>query len=161
MKVCKERSRFHEFLYFVRWQLFLVVLSLPYHVAFVVRGLGATRAGFWKRARLACQILWIHLRIPCVHAPGELLAIVEEIVQLPAAVPGVVVECGCYKGGSTAKLSLAARLAGRQLIVCDSFQGLPEPGMSDRVEEKEAFQHGDFASRLDEVERNVRSSWRF
>ena len=39
MKVCKERSRFHEFLYFVRWQLFLVVLSLPYHVAFVVRGL--------------------------------------------------------------------------------------------------------------------------
>ena len=28
--------------------------------------------------------------------------------------------------------------------------------MSDRVEEKEAFQHGDFASRLDEVERNVR-----
>jgi len=156
MRVCDQRNLIQEILFFVRWQLWLVLLSLPYHVAFCARGLGDRRTGFWKRAHLAGQVLWIHLRIPCIHAPGELLAIIEEVVTLPASMPGVIVECGCYQGGSTAKLSLAARIANRQLIVCDSFQGLPQPGMSDRVDEKEAFQSGDFASRLEEVERNVR-----
>jgi hypothetical protein len=47
-------------------------------------------------------------------------------------------------------------MANRQLIVCDSFQGLPEPATSDHVAEKEAFHGGDFASQLEEVERNVR-----
>ena len=112
MKVCKRRNALQEFLFFLRWQLRLVVLSLPYHAAFIARGVGDRRAGVWKRARLAGQVLWIHLRIPCIHTPGELLAIIEEIVTLPPPVPGAIVECGCYQGGSTAKLSLAAAIAG-------------------------------------------------
>jgi hypothetical protein len=81
---------------------------------------------------------------------------VEEILLLPPNVPGVIVECGCYQGGSSAKLSLAAGLTKRQLMVCDSFLGLPQPGTSDRLEKMEAFESGDFASRLEEVDRNVR-----
>jgi O-methyltransferase len=42
------------------------------------------------------------------------------------APPGVVVEPGCYKGSSTAKFSLIARKAGRDLVVFDSFQGIPD-----------------------------------
>jgi O-methyltransferase len=76
-------------------------------------------------------------------------------VTLPPTAPGAIIECGCYQGGSTAKLSLAAALVGRQLVVCDSFQGLPKPGESDLVNDKEAFECGDFASRLEAVERNV------
>ncbi len=156
MRVCNQRNWIQRILFFVRWQLWLVVLSLPYHAAFCARGVGDRRTGFWKRTRLAVSVLWIHLRVPCIHAPGELLAIIEEIVTLPPSIRGVIVECGCYQGGSTAKLSIAARIANRELVVCDSFQGLPPPGMSDRVDEKEAFERGDFASRLDEVENNVR-----
>jgi O-methyltransferase len=157
MKVLEQRNKFNEVLYFLRWQLGLVLLTLPHHLAFVLRGIGSRQVGFWKRARLATQLIWIHLRIPCVHSPAELLAVVEEIVSLPPTIRGVIVECGCFKGGSSAKLSLAARAAGRQLIVCDSFQGLPPPESTDRVNELEAFQRGDFASRLEEVEKNVQS----
>jgi hypothetical protein len=143
-------------LYFVRWQLGGALLSLPTHVAFVMRGLAHPTFGFWKRAKLAIQLLWIHLRVLCAHSPSELLVIVEDILLLPPKIPGVIVECGCYQGGSSAKLSLAAGMANRQLIVCDSFQGLPQPEPSDRLEKTEAFEGGDFASRLEEVETNVR-----
>ncbi len=40
--------------------------------------------------------------------------------------PGSVIECGCFAGGSTAKLSILAKLTGRELVVFDSFEGLPE-----------------------------------
>jgi len=49
------------------------------------------------------------------------------------ALPGDMVECGCFRGGSTAKLSIVAAETGRQLIVCDSFDGLPPPTERDRV----------------------------
>jgi O-methyltransferase len=42
------------------------------------------------------------------------------------APPGVIVEAGCYKGGSTAKFSLMAEKVNRDLVVFDSFQGIPE-----------------------------------
>jgi O-methyltransferase len=156
MRICQPRSRLQEFLYCVRWQLGGMLLSLPSHVAFVVRGLAHPTCGCWKRARLALNLLWVHLRVSCAHSPAELLAVVEEILLLPPEVPGVIVECGCYQGGSSAKLSLAAGMANRPLIVCDSFQGLPQPETSDHLEKMEAFQRGDFATRLEEVETNVR-----
>lgn len=45
---------------------------------------------------------------------------------LSLQVPGDVVECGCFMGGSTSKLSIVAKIVGRQLHVFDSFEGLPE-----------------------------------
>lgn len=40
-------------------------------------------------------------------------------------VPGVLVECGAYQGVSAAKWSHLADMLGRQLVVFDSFRGLP------------------------------------
>jgi O-methyltransferase len=44
-------------------------------------------------------------------------------------VPGVFVECGVWKGGSSAIMALAIKNAGheRHLHLFDSFEGLPEP----------------------------------
>jgi O-methyltransferase len=81
------------------------------------------------------------------------------ILSLPPQMPGVVVEAGCFKGGSTAKFSLAAHLAGRELVVFDSFQGIPDNEetntanvLSDRPGK---FVEGSFCGGLEEVKANV------
>ena len=156
MRVLEQRNAIQRALFFIRWQLWTVALALPAHLAFVVRGLGNPGSNAWSRFILAAKLVRIHLRVPCAHAPLELLSIVEEIIQLPETIPGVVVECGTYQGGSTAKLSHAVALSKRKLIVCDSFEGLPDVGREDHVELKEHFQKGDFASRLEQVRLNLR-----
>jgi O-methyltransferase len=55
------------------------------------------------------------------------LAMATKLLELPPATEGVVVECGCWKGGSTTNLSLVCDIVGRELIVYDSFEGLPAP----------------------------------
>lgn len=52
------------------------------------------------------------------------VVLAEAILSIPKSVPGVVVECGCWKGASSASLSLVCALTGRRLVVCDSFAGL-------------------------------------
>ena len=48
-------------------------------------------------------------------------------------VPGCLVECGVWRGGSAGLMTLAMRHAGqtRPLHLFDSFEGLPEPGDKD------------------------------
>jgi O-methyltransferase len=75
-------------------------------------------------------------------------------------VPGEIVECGTFKGASTAKLSLVAKMTGRKLFACDSFKGLPASitgsykHSSGRVR---CFTEGEYAATLDEVRHNIRS----
>jgi len=54
-------------------------------------------------------------------------------------VPGAFVECGVWKGGSSAVMGLAIRHAGqtRDLHLFDSFEGLPEPTERDGLEAKQ------------------------
>ena len=47
------------------------------------------------------------------------LAVAAKLFLLPPSVPGAVVEYGCWKGGSTANLSLICDVVGRDLIVYD------------------------------------------
>ena len=68
-------------------------------------------------------------------------------------------EAGSFKGGSTAKFSLAAAVKGRELVVFDSFQGIPD---NSEVHEKKiwgrrvGFSKGDYSGTLEEVRDNVR-----
>ncbi|MEP6662804.1 MAG: TylF/MycF/NovP-related O-methyltransferase [Verrucomicrobiota bacterium] len=50
-----------------------------------------------------------------------------------ARLPGAFVECGVWRGGSTALMALAAQRAGktREFHLFDSFAGLPEPSAAD------------------------------
>lgn len=155
MRICQKRNALQNILFFIHWQLWPVLLALPGHFAFAARGLEGSTVGVWDRLILAGRLIRVHLAIPCAHAPMELLHIVEEVITLPTAITGAVVECGSYLGGSTAKLSLAAAAAKRTLIVCDSFQGLPEVGRGDELEGREPFQASDFTGRLEHVQNNV------
>ena len=98
------------------------------------------------------------LAVECAHTEQEMISFIETILTTPRDVPGCVVEAGCCKGGSTAKFSLAARLAGRRLVVFDSFEGLPdndEAHGTTILGETPDFTRGRYRGTLDEVRRNV------
>ncbi len=89
------------------------------------------------------------------------VVLAEKILAIPKREQGAVIECGCWKGASTASLSLVCERAGRKLLVCDSFEGLPE----EEVERPHAYPHiqvygfyekGMYAGRQAEVEENIR-----
>lgn len=110
------------------------------------------------RYQLIRRFHFISAHIPCEHLQSEMFAFVRAILQLRADVEGYVVECGCYKGGGTAKLSTVAKLVGRELIVFDSFEGIPENAEAHGNNIWGApvgFSNGDYFGSLEEVTTNV------
>ncbi|MEX2672754.1 MAG: TylF/MycF/NovP-related O-methyltransferase [Phycisphaeraceae bacterium] len=120
---------------------------------------GITRA---QKLRLLRQIHRNASHITSGTNVDEHLMLVERILSLPRELKGDVVECGCFKGSSTTSLSLACKLTGRRLIVCDSFQGLPEVADDDRIHVSlhhrryETYQKGEYSGTLGEVKENLR-----
>jgi O-methyltransferase len=86
---------------------------------------------------LYLRSLWLHrqlrrddytvLESRRARALSRLAADVEE-----RRIPGALVDCGVYNGGSTVMLATGA--PGRDVWAFDSFEGLPEPSAPDRVE---------------------------
>jgi O-methyltransferase len=119
-------------------------------VRFVATGPGTIGA----RWRLAWAFRRIHRAIVASHTHDELIEIASAILSLPSCVPGALVEAGCFKGASGAKLSLLARRAGRPLILCDSFEGMPantEFHGQTRDGVRADFRAGQYRGGLDEV----------
>ncbi len=82
----------------------------------------------------------------------EHLAMGTRIMRAPKGLPGCIIECGCCKGGSSANLSLVAKLCGRTLNIFDSFCGLP----SVPTNEIHKYTKRDFCGSLQEVQENIR-----
>ena len=82
------------------------------------------------------------------------LAMALKILETPPEVVGDVIECGTWKGGSAANLSLVCRIVGRRLKIFDSFEGLPAGESGDR--EAHHYRSGDYCGTLEEVRRNIR-----
>jgi O-methyltransferase len=91
----------------------------------------------------------------------EHVELAAAILRTPRSVAGDVIECGCYKGGSSTNLSLTCALVGRRLIICDSFEGLPEPRDYDEAhaspytEHTDVYYEGRFAASLELVKSNI------
>jgi len=98
----------------------------------LIQGLLAARRGTLAQKLNLLRCLRRNLKA-VTSASGllEQLFMINRLLNLN--VPGAVVECGSYKGGSAVNLSLACELADRQLFICDSFAGLPKPSDSDRT----------------------------
>ena len=105
-----------------------------------------------KKIRLGWRIYynWRHIRTGISYKAH--LAMAAKLLQIGPGVKGVVVECGCWLGGTTANLSVICDVVGRDLIVYDSFEGLPEPVPGDNVQHEVK---GAFKGPLDVVRRNV------
>lgn len=121
---------------------------------------GRARGDLDTRRKLLQQFRRIERHVRCDHSEKEMLVMAEFLLTSPLR--GCMVECGCFQGGSSAKLSLVARVTGRKLLICDSFQGLPSPGTGDgafadlSTGEESLFGEGKFASRMEIVRENVR-----
>ena len=111
-----------------------------------------------ERVALLRRYYRISDQLPSPHMQREIIAFARHILSLPSTTPGVIVEAGYFKGSSTAKFSLATRLAGRTLHVFDSFEGIPE---NEEQHERNifggvaGFRRGDYAGGLEEVKDNV------
>ncbi|MGW4022698.1 TylF/MycF/NovP-related O-methyltransferase [Streptomyces sp. NPDC005009] len=75
-----------------------------------------------QRAELVRRFEEIDRSVPLATTPTDGLVLAELMMSTTA--DGDFVECGCFSGGSSAKLSLVASALGRRLTVFDSFQGL-------------------------------------
>lgn len=111
-----------------------------------------------ERVRLVRNAYAASFTIDSPHRQEEILTFVKAILAIPPDTAGGIVEAGCYKGSSTAKFSLAAAAVGRELVVFDSFCGLPEndePHDRNIFGRPESFQHGEYCGTLEEVTANV------
>jgi len=91
----------------------------------------------------------------------EHLIMATDILKIPKSIEGCVVECGSYKGASTANLSLVCAFCNRRLEVFDSFEGLPEPLEHDKAhtclstKEIHTYTRGAWSGSLEEAKRNI------
>jgi O-methyltransferase len=114
-----------------------------------------------RKLRLLAKMIRNNIAVPSASNFIAHVLMAAEILNVPPETPGVIVECGCYKGGSTVNLSLVAAACGRRLHVFDSFEGLPQPDAADagHVVMAERSVHtyvpGAYAGPLDEVTANV------
>ena len=145
------------------YKTFLLYLSLPVTLGdYLSHKTGKDYGlGRWAKIRLARRIMKNTKRVTTGSSFMEHLAMATRILRVPKNVEGALVECGCYKGGSSTNLSILAKLTGRKLIIFDSFEGLPEPTEADKahfvVDQNQAhtYAKGAWAGRLDEVKGNI------
>lgn len=107
----------------------------------------------WRRLRLGMRIYRNTRNVQTGIAYKAHLAMAVKLLEIPPAIKGAVVECGCWKGGTTTNLSIICNIVGRDLIVYDSFEGLPKPEENDNMKAEVA---GYFRGDLEVVQENVR-----
>lgn len=111
------------------------VLTLPFTIGFILSSpridptYGLT---WWRRFRLGLRMYRNTRRVWTGVSFRGHLAMAVKLFEVPASQQGVVVECGCFRGGTTANLSLMCQAVGRELYVYDSFEGLPAASDGDQ-----------------------------
>ncbi len=124
---------------------------------FVARG--STPTERTRRKYVLDRFAAVHAQVPCAHSPAQFAIIADHVLGFD--VPGDIVQCGAFKGGSTAKLSVLAKLTNRKLFVCDSFAGLPQSPENGRTyvsfgdQADYVFGAGEYKGTLEEVQANV------
>jgi hypothetical protein len=126
-----------------------------------IRNGSGTRYDERIREEIITRFEAIDREVRIASSPTDGLFLAEAALSLDAA--GDIVECGCFQGGSTAKLSILAEATERRLFIFDSFEGLPDADSYNRddlhVRLPSSFMNpwtrGDWAGSLDLVTHNV------
>ena len=132
------------------------VLTAPVSILFILnsgRIHPAYRLSGLKKYWLGVRMFWTTVRVQTGTSFKAHLAMALKILETPPDVAGCIVECGAWKGGSSANLSLVCRIVGRKLKIFDSFEGLPAAQPGDR--EGKNYRPGDYSGSLGEVRANI------
>lgn len=133
--------------------------DLPYLGSFLLNPT-KTKTSFRNRLWLIYKCYQISYNIDCPHMESEIIQVMAKIFSLEPGEKCAIAEAGSFKGGSGAKLSLAARLAGRKLFLFDSFEGIPvhSEKHSKNIYGGDAyFPPGSYKGSLEEVKKNIES----
>ncbi len=134
------------------WELF--TLPVVATALFLDRRIDPAYGLTWQKlARLTWQMYRNSFRVYAATSYRAHLAMAAKLFEVPRSVEGVVVECGSFLGGSAMNLSLACDLVGRELVVYDSFEGMPPPVAGDIYSNDEAT--GGLRGTLDTVRGNI------
>lgn len=128
---------------------------------FVIAGPGKRHGvGVVRRTRLVWRILLAAATPGAATLPTEQLYLVHRILSLDPGVRGDIAEFGCFKGRTSAILSLVCAWTSRRLVIFDSFEGLPETTHSsdDAVNDlRFQYEAGQYRGGLEEVRERIRS----
>ena len=79
--------------------------------------------------------LWTHVRPYTMTTPARVYSLVRAVEYLSRnQVPGAIVECGVWRGGSmmaVARTLLRLGVTDRELYLYDTFEGMTDPGAED------------------------------
>lgn len=115
-----------------------------------------------QKLTLLFKMVRNNFRVPSASSFIYHLLMAAKIMNVPSSGSGVIVECGCFMGGSTVNLSLVAALCGRRLHVFDSFAGLPAPTEQDSAHRlladgtEATYSEGAYVGSKETVVRNLR-----
>ncbi|MEO8450974.1 MAG: TylF/MycF/NovP-related O-methyltransferase [Gemmatimonadota bacterium] len=132
------------------------VLTVPVAILFILNSKSihpAYRMSAWRKLTLGLRMFFNTIRIRTGTSYKSHLAMALKILETPPEVKGDILECGTWKGGTAANLSLVCAIVGRTLRVYDSFEGLPAGTSEDR--EAKYYKAGDYCGTLDEVKANI------
>lgn len=112
---------------------------------------GISRLSLGERLMLLRRFLRVDWNVLHGHLASEMVHITRALAERPARPGEVLVEAGCWQGGSSAKFSILAALLGYRLRIYDSFQGVEELPPEERAQEWDyAGQYASPESRLHE-----------
>jgi O-methyltransferase len=95
------------------------------------------------------KFLRIDWSIEHSHTPSEIIEIIQFIAERPASKDEIVLEAGCWQGGSTVKFSIFCNYFGYKLHVYDSFEGV------ESIQEGGYDFSGEYCASEKEVKRNL------
>ncbi len=110
-----------------------------------------------ERLRLLAHFTKTTNAVRGYHTLEEILTVCHHIFLCAGRKDLTVVECGAGSGSSTAKLSVATKIAGGRLVVFDSFRGIPENDEQHQLLDGRdlVFRRGAFKGRLTAVKKRV------
>lgn len=132
------------------------VLTVPISIFFILNSTSihpSYKITAYKKFVLGMRMFLNKFRITSGTSYKSHLAMALKILETPPEIEGDIVECGTWKGGSAANLSLVCKLVNRKLKIFDSFEGLPE---SQEVDRQGFYETGDYCGTLEEVKENIR-----
>jgi O-methyltransferase len=119
-------------------------------MAWAYRGaLSWPRLSMGEKLSVIGRFIRVDLDVPLGHKPGEILPVCRTLLEREPRGGEVMVEAGCWEGGSTAKFSIICKMMGIPLYVYDSFEGV------EKTDQEGWDFTGEYAAPLDRVKQNI------